>query len=74
MVGWNGGFFGTNDFEAEEWSVSVKQLIPQLTSTVSVVTELPTDVAAAPGFGVMLALMSIGTFAYLTPKLRKELN
>ena len=39
---------------------------------VSVVTELPTDVAAAPGFGVMLALMSIGTLAYLTPKLRKE--
>lgn len=70
--GWNGGFFGTNDFEAEEWSVSVKQVTPAASQVVSVVTELPTDVAAAPGFGVMLALMSIGTLAYLTPKLRKE--
>ena len=72
--GWNGGFFGTNDFEAEEFRVSVKPYKTDVgTQTVTEqVTEIPSDIANAPGFGVILALMSIGTLAYLTPKLRKE--
>ena len=72
--GWNGGFFGTNDFEAEEFRVSVKPYKTDVgTETVTEqVTEIPSDIANAPGFGVILALMSIGTLAYLTPKLRKE--
>jgi hypothetical protein len=82
-VGWASGFFGTNDFEVEEWSISFK-LLEKLTDTtatrtstvsqnVTVTGEVDTDAAAAPGFGVVVTLLSIGTIAYLTPRLRKEL-
>jgi len=69
--GWSGGFYGSNDFSSEGYSVGVENDLEE-TRAPQTNVETVTEEGSVPGFGILASLLAVGAIAYVAPRMRKD--